>query len=59
MDFGLIALVLTVAHIILTYVAPKTKNTYDDKARDAVGKAQEMLPAAKAVVDATKAATSK
>lgn len=57
MDFGLIALVLVVAKTILDYVAPRTKTKADDKARDAVGKAQEFLPAAKAVVDATKPAT--
>ncbi len=59
MDFGLIALVLTVAHIVLSYIAPKTKTTADDKALKVVDKAQEFLPAAKAMADATKPATAK
>jgi hypothetical protein len=50
-DFGLIALVLVVAKTILDYVAPKTKTTADDKARDAIGKAQQLLPAAKVMVE--------
>ena len=56
MDFGLIALVLVIAKTALDYIAPRTKNKVDDKARDAVGKAQELLPAAKAVIDATQKA---
>jgi hypothetical protein len=47
MDFGLIALALTVAHIVLSYVAPRTKTKYDDYARDAVGVAKTALPNAK------------
>lgn len=54
MDFGLIALCLTVAHIVLAYIAPKTKTKGDDTALAVVKKAQEMLPAAKAVADAAK-----
>ncbi len=46
--FGLI-----VAKIVLDFVAPKTKTKVDDKARDAVGKAQELLPMASMVVKAT------
>ena len=57
MDFGLIALVLVLAKTVLDYVAPRTKTKVDDKARDAVGKAQELLPAAKAISDAAKPAT--
>jgi hypothetical protein len=54
MDFGLIALILVVAKTVLDYVAPRTKNKTDDKVRDGVAKAQEFLPAAKALADATK-----
>jgi hypothetical protein len=49
MDFGLIALILVLAKTALDYIAPRTKTKADDKARDAVGRAQEFLPAAKAL----------
>lgn len=47
MDFGLIALLLTVAHITLSYIAPKTKSKWDDRALTAVKAAQTVMPAVK------------
>lgn len=48
MEFlGLVALILVVAGKILDYAAPKTKNTWDDKARAFVYWAIPLLPAAK------------
>jgi hypothetical protein len=55
MDFGLIALCLTVAHIVLSYVAPKTKTTADDKALKAVDAAKGLLPGVSQVSDALNA----
>jgi hypothetical protein len=42
----LIALILAVASLVLHYVAPRTKNTVDDKALEYVDKAKELLPKA-------------
>lgn len=47
MDFGLIAMILVVAKIALDYVAPRTKNKVDDKAKKIVDKANELAPLVK------------
>lgn len=54
MDFGLIALILTVAHIALDYIAPKTKTKADDKALSVVKKAQELMPIAQSMAGSDK-----
>lgn len=43
-DFGLVAAILIAAKIVLDYVAPRTKNKVDDKAKDIVDKANEVAP---------------
>jgi ferric-dicitrate binding protein FerR (iron transport regulator) len=44
MDFGLVALITVAAGKVLDYVAPRTKNTVDDKIRGAFQWALGFLP---------------
>jgi hypothetical protein len=52
MDFGLIAMILVAAKIVLDYVAPRTKNKVDDKAKQIVDKANEVAPLVKPLFQA-------
>jgi hypothetical protein len=43
MDFGIIALGVVLIGKVLDYVAPKTKNTVDDKIRDVFNRGKDMV----------------
>lgn len=44
MDFGLLALIIVAGGKVADYVAPRTKNKWDDRIRDGIQWALRLLP---------------